>query len=63
MRQKPDPDPPQRQKVHTDTHQSQNSGAVEVHIRAFDAHTGGVEARNGTIEGLQTSNRRFASLR
>ncbi len=29
-------------------------------IRVVDSHTGGVEAQNGALEGLQTSNRRLA---
>jgi hypothetical protein len=30
--------------------------------RVVDAHSGGVEAQNGALKGLETSGRRFASL-
>ncbi len=41
----PDSDPQKSEKLNPDTHQSHNSGAVEV-------HNGGVGAENGAVEGL-----------
>jgi hypothetical protein len=59
--EKRDPDPGQHESEKLDPDSHQNSKALEALNRAVDAHSGGLDAQNGTQESLSTSGRSFPS--